>query len=205
MAAVAGPGGGDGNAIAPLPLHLIQRAVSGREQRVGIDAVFGRGRDADRDARRQSLVAVSHLEGMATHRRAQALSDLARALRRRVRQQRHELVPRITSRQVVRAQVLPQQLGDLHEHTISLQVTVGVIHQLEEIDVDDKQRHRLARGRRDLERSGELLDERATKRQLRQVVDANNDASERKGRRRPSVANRKSGGSGYLAGAGFRP
>jgi hypothetical protein len=82
-------------------------------------------------------------------------------------------------------------------------VTVGVVHQLEEIDVDDEQRHRKAGGGRDLEGGGELLDERATKRKLRQVVDAENgEASERKGLRRPSVPNRKSGGAGDLAGAG---
>jgi hypothetical protein len=49
MAAVRRARGGDGDTVASLPLHLIQRAVSGREQRVRVDAVLRRGRDANRD------------------------------------------------------------------------------------------------------------------------------------------------------------
>jgi hypothetical protein len=108
VTAVASTRRGDRDTVASLPLHLIERPVGRREQGVGIDAIFGRRGDANRDARGQALVAIAHLERVAAHRGTEPLGDLAGALRGRVRQQGDQLVTRITSGQVVGAQVLPQ-------------------------------------------------------------------------------------------------
>ena len=113
----------DGDSIASLPLDLVEGAIRRGEQRVRIDAILGRRRDPDRDARRKPLIAVAHLKGMSAHGSAVARPPHARAADG-VFGARHQLVPSHNEPRDQSYKVLPQQIRDLHESRDRPQVTV---------------------------------------------------------------------------------
>ena len=109
---------------------------------------------------------------MAAHRGANALADNARAVDRRIRQQRDELVAGVPRGNVARAKVAAQEVGDLDERVVALQMTIRVVDQLEVINVDDQQRNGLARGAGRLDGGAGRLDECASKREPCEIVSA---------------------------------
>jgi hypothetical protein len=110
---------------------------------------------------------------MTTHRGADALGDFRCPVERGVRQERDELVPRVSRRDVVAAKVPAKDLGDLDEDIVALEVAVGVVDQLEMVDVDDEQRQRLVGSASGLDGRHRGVGERAAQRQPRQFIDAN--------------------------------
>ena len=107
---------------------------------------------------------------MTANCRREAFGDVASARDRRPRQQRHELVPAPARSEIPAAQRTSEQFTDEHEHGITLQVAVGLIDELELIDVDHQQRTLALPSASRCDRLGGGSDEGAAQWQSGQVI-----------------------------------
>jgi len=66
----------------------------------------------------------------------QPFADAHRPFRRRLRQDDGELVAAVAGRHIRRSQRRPDQLGGPRQHAVAEQVTEGVVHELEVVEID---------------------------------------------------------------------
>ena len=143
--------GADVDAVAPVPLRHVQRAVGGHHELAGRGAVqVVRGRaDGDRDLHRAALF---HQHRAAADPPAQPLGDHERVVGRRAPQEDGELLAAVARQHVLLADPAAQPGRDLHEHPVAAGVAVGVVDGLEVVDIGDQHGERVlgAAGVRDL-------------------------------------------------------
>jgi hypothetical protein len=130
------------------------------DELVGVGAVLREASDSDRDGCVDRLARRLDVERARRDCPANALGDLERLFRRRLRQEDRELFPTEPSRHVVVAQLGAEGFCDPLEHGVACQVTVGVVDVSQEVEVGHDQRHRAleATGTADLlgQRGGEV-------------------------------------------------
>src|SRR5207237_7328672 len=77
---------------------------------------------------------------LALDRRTQSIGNLTRRIHHRAREQHDEFVACITTDHVTATNTALEQGNDGFENVVTLQVPVGVVDELEVIDVDDEER-----------------------------------------------------------------
>src|SRR5262245_7326487 len=137
------------DAIAPRVLGAIERQIAALQQRIDI------GRDSrffDGDSRgdRHGQPRAGDGEGRALYGCTKAFGLPERVLSRASRERHEELLPPITADTVVIAKLRPQASGDLPEHNVPHKMPVGVVDELEVVNVgqDHPDRRVLAVGAR---------------------------------------------------------
>jgi hypothetical protein len=89
---------------------------------------------------RAGLVVVVNGNGHGRDMRAEAFRDIKRIHLARLRQQDRELLSAEPPGEVVDTQLVAQRIGDGPQCLVSHQMAVGVVDQLEVIDVDQRER-----------------------------------------------------------------
>ncbi len=127
---------------------------------VGVGAVVGIEGHADRDGGADRLAGRLHLEALLGDGAPDALGDVERLLRPRIRQEDGELLPAEARRDVRVAQVAVEDVCDALQHRVARQVPVGVVDVPEQVEVGHDHRQRRARPLRATEllpqRTGEM-------------------------------------------------
>ena len=96
---------------------------------------FGIDGHADRDGRADRLAGRLHLEALLGDRAPDALGDLERLLRRRLRQEDGELLAAEARGDVVVAQLPVEDVGDALEDGVAGEMAVRVVDVPEEVEV----------------------------------------------------------------------
>ena len=87
----------------------------------------------------QVLADAQAAGAVGVHPPAQVLGDLDRTRERGLRQHRRELLAAVATELVIGTQTLLQDAGEIAQHRVAGEVTVGVVHFFEVIDVDHQQ------------------------------------------------------------------
>jgi hypothetical protein len=132
--------------------------------------VLRKHRHSDRQRHRHDANAISQSEQVTARCGAGALGNFNGTFESRVRKQGHELVTAVSGRDVVRAQVALEKFRYFRQDAVTLKVTVGVIHKLEVIDIQNKQRERAFGGAPVLDFRDRCFHECTPQQQLRQLV-----------------------------------
>ena len=135
-------GGGVEHPVPALELRAVDGEVGLVDQLVRVVAVPRIRGDADRDRRADGLARGLDVEGALGDLLADALRDLERLLRARLREEDAELFAAEARRDVVVAQVRAEDLGDALQHRVPGEMAVRVVDVAQEVEVGHDQRQR---------------------------------------------------------------
>ena len=127
---------------------MVQRGVGGSQQIGQFTAgVASYGGDTDGDGQpdgRRTRISVDR-NGHVSHMVTQALRDAEGVVLSRLREKEHELLATEPARAIVGAQLTGKRFAKRSQDPIPNQVTMGVVHDLEMIDVNQRYRDRTPR------------------------------------------------------------
>jgi hypothetical protein len=139
-----GPQARPQDGVPALQPRALGRAPPVAKEVVRIGAVSRKCGDADRKRDADVLARALRPDRRVRNRLADALRDLLRVRQTRLRQDDRELGTGRPRREVVLAQVLADQVGDAHQHSVAREVAVRRVDALEEIERDDEDGERAA-------------------------------------------------------------
>ena len=149
--------GEDVGLVPPQRLGRVHRGIGVAHERLHPELRAEPAHDPDRDRHRQARVAFDG-EALALDERAQLLGQDGPLLDVGLGQDQHEFLAAVAAQQVAGAHVGAQELGDPAQDDVAGGVPVGVVDDLEMVDIDegDRERSVVAGGSFDL---GEQLGE----------------------------------------------
>ena len=132
------------DARAALGLGAVHRDVGVAYQRVDVPAIGGKHGHADAGLRRQHHPAGDDRFGKPRH---QAVGEVGGFLRAAVRHGQHEFVAGQARHHVAFAQFAAEPLGEFAQQGVACGMALGVVDDLEAVDVDEQQGHRAVAAR----------------------------------------------------------
>ncbi len=157
------------DAVAPAAFGFIQGQVGVVEPTggIGVPGLIRRQADAQTGAQGRVLGIGQRVEAI-----AQRLHHVGGVVERHARQDHTKLIAAVAPGQVRDAQVLAQYFAQLTQHDVAGDVAVGVVDQLEMVDVDQRNRRALMIATAALEFNFQVIFPRAMVEQARQTVGA---------------------------------
>ena len=156
------------DARAALGLGAVHRDIGMAYQRIHIPAIGGEHRHAHAGLGRQHHPACAHRFGQPGH---QAIGQVGGFLRTAVGNGQHEFIAGQSRHHVAFAQFAAQAFGQLAQQRIAGRVALGVVHDLEAVDIDEQQRHGAVASRGAQQHLLDLAVEQRTVRQAGQSVE----------------------------------